>query len=91
MSKVSSAIKEIGQFLTASGNVLKSGDEDALREALIIARTFISITILLVEQIGKNPWKFALTIAFGGRFDPYEDARPIAEEFTQKWLSPQEK
>jgi len=76
MSQLSEALKEVGQFITASFNAIAAKDVDAQAEALIIARAYLEVSRALMSK--------PLTI-LTTRKDPYKELRPAAQAFINTW------
>jgi hypothetical protein len=80
--------KEAEQFVRALRHSLLTGSIDDFREGINISALYIEVTVSLVKDVIKNPFKYAFAMFGGSKIDPYEQLRPAIKAFTAKWLRP---
>ena len=84
MSTVASVKDELDALIRAFGKAA-CGNEQDRAEAFALARVYVSLTRDLFDSMRRNPWNYAVMIAFGKRIDPYEPARAATKAFIAKW------
>jgi len=88
MSKISDALLKIGQFGEGLAACAQAEDQEQLRVGAGIAARYLERTVTAFGPMVRQPFKFLLMVLSGGRWDPFEDLRPEAQEFIDRWYRP---